>query len=126
MTTCILLQGSLAHGLSRDLLLSVEDDAVRRNACRGSCNRVLAGRQELRLRMPVVEFRIPVGATTFRREVQHEPERIRVWRAPRVLAGVGHRPAHLTAVEVAHNSVAQIEQAETGHSMLYGFRNLLK
>src|ERR1700676_3615076 len=63
----------------------------------------------------VVELRVPVGAATFRREIQHLPKRVQVWGTPRVLARVRHRRTHLAAIEVANSSAAPDEYAEAGH-----------
>ena len=61
---------------------------------------------------PVLQLRIPIRAATSRRKVQHQPERIQVRPAARILSGVGHRTAHLAGVEVTNDSVAPAEDAE--------------
>jgi len=62
--------------------------------------------------VPVIEFRIPVRTATFRRQVQHQPERIKVWPAARILSGICHRSTHLGAVEMVYDYIAPVENAE--------------
>ena len=62
--------------------------------------------------MIVLELRVPVGAATFRRQIQHQPKRVEVWGTARILSGVGHRTAHLTTVEVVNRSVTPGENTE--------------
>ena len=65
--------------------------------------------------MIVLELRVPVGAATFRRQIQHQPKRVEVWGTARILSGVGHRTAHLTTVEVVNRSVTPGENTEAGY-----------
>ena len=63
---------------------------------------------------------MPIRAAAFRRQVQHQPERIDVRRATRILSRVGHRTAHLAAVKVTDDSIAPGEDAEAGDIGVFG------
>src|ERR1051326_1101291 len=62
--------------------------------------------------MFIVKLGIPIRATSFRRAIQHQPERIEVWATARRLSWVGHRRAHFAAVEVTNDSIPPAEHAE--------------
>ena len=62
----------------------------------------------------VLQLWVPVGATPFRRKVQHQPQRIDIRRAARILTRVGHRGAYLAAIEVVNLSALPVEDAEAG------------
>jgi hypothetical protein len=49
----------------------------------------------------IFKFRVPVGPTALGRGIQNGPERVKIWRASRILARVGHFSAHLAAPEMA-------------------------
>src|SRR5437868_5174994 len=66
------------------------------------------------LSVAIVELGIPVRATSLWRPIQHQPERIKIRTATRILSRVGHRRAHFGAVEVANDSIAPAEDAEAG------------
>src|ERR1022692_3735744 len=70
------------------------------------------GERKSRLFVIVLKLRVPVGAATFLRQIQHQPKRIEVWGTAGILSGVGHRTAHLTTVEVANCSVTPGENTE--------------
>src|SRR5262245_42683604 len=57
----------------------------------------------------VLEPRIPTGAAPIRRRIEHGPDRHEVWRAARILTGIGGRERHLSAPKVADGSVAASE-----------------
>ncbi len=62
--------------------------------------------------MIVLELRVPVGAATLRRQIQHQPKRVGVVGTARIPSGVGHRSAHLATVEVINRSVTPGENTE--------------
>ena len=65
--------------------------------------------------MSVLKLGIPVGAAAFRSQIQHQPERIKIGRAARILSRVRHRAAHLSAVEVPDDTITASEDAESGN-----------
>src|SRR4051812_49838259 len=54
----------------------------------------------------ISEFWIPVDAASLRCGVEQVPEHVEVGRTARILAGIGHRTAHLAGPEVADGAVA--------------------
>src|SRR5215475_4160421 len=70
--------------------------------------------------MPVLQPGVPSRAAAFGGPVEHQPEGIRVGGAARVLSRIGHRIAHLAAVEVANNSIAPGEDPEARNISVFG------
>src|SRR5262249_55698886 len=67
----------------------------------------------LGLLVPVVQLRIPACAASFRGQVQQQPERIEIRTAARVLSGICHSCAHLSAIEMSDGLAATVENAES-------------
>src|ERR1700693_3283721 len=62
--------------------------------------------------MFIVKLGIPVRAASLWRPIQHQPKRIEVRTAARVLSGVSHRRTHFAAAEMTNDSIAPAEDAE--------------
>src|SRR5277367_5675504 len=73
---------------------------------------VASAKGRLGLFVIILELRIPVGAATLRRQIQHQPKGVEVWGTAWILSGVGHRATHLTTVEVVNRSVTPGENGE--------------
>src|SRR4051812_40220144 len=79
---------------------------------RGSSSSIYDVRADLASAL-VVQLRIPITAAPLRCRIQHHPERRRIRRAARILAGIGGRAGHLARPEMADCSVAPGEDAES-------------
>src|SRR5258708_29782294 len=68
----------------------------------------------------VFELWVPGGAATCGCEVEDRPQGVDVRGSARVLAGVGHLTAHLSAPEVADCAIDASEDVEAGNVTIVG------